>query len=608
MGKKQQAAARRMPLCDYGSACTRRDCVYRHPPRAAPVIKCDQVCKPFLAGVCQFGERCTYQHPSAADAHALRRRYKSTACTWGNDCHSRACLFSHPKDALLRCVEVEDAVDGGAHSAAERSDIALRPVEAQMAAAQIGPGVGGQGEVENDGFSRQNDCGISRQNDGSFSRQNDGSTSREDLRVHPIPAWASDGGDAEARANALAESVLQETLDLDEGDETMCAQHGLALRDGVSYRLEPTPQTSATLGIRAEVSGGGLSARAAEWRAPSALGGGGLEVDLRENRQMDERRSADAAARRAAVATAAAQEADDFCIGGGTQWSMGGWSSDLHPDLHPDLHSDLHSDWPEQERPLQQPTQLLLPLAPGWEVATAPDGGGTYYFHTASRRTTWERPVHPSAAAAAASSAACAAELPSDAAPAAAPSGWAAMASAAAARPTPPKAEHLQGKQQQHQRRAVKIPSELWVGESALRSDAFHIADPFERYKEVNRAYARDAGRMWVPLTFGTSAGGRSSGRSNEEAGAGVVDLHYQSVRTVAGVLDRILPVALDAHAEVWVITGTGHHTNQQSHQRHRSGGVLNGAVEEYLEGKGCTFHKAKDHAGYSGAFLVLRK
>ena len=31
-GRKQQ----QMPLCTYGLACTRRDCVYRHPPKPKP--------------------------------------------------------------------------------------------------------------------------------------------------------------------------------------------------------------------------------------------------------------------------------------------------------------------------------------------------------------------------------------------------------------------------------------------------------------------------------------------------------------------------------------------------------------------------------------------
>ena len=87
---------------------------------------------------------------------------------------------------------------------------------------------------------------------------------------------------------------------------------------------------------------------------------------------------------------------------------------------------------------------------------------------------------------------------------------------------------------------------------------------------------------------------------------AGVLDLHYQSVKTAAAVLDAQLPDTLRAHAEVWLVTGTGHHTDRHSHQRHVAGGVLHAAVADYLSERGYRHYLAKDHSGQGGAFLVV--
>ena len=86
-----------MPMCTYGAGCTRKNCIYRHPPKVA-VVKSDEICKPFLAGLCAFGSRCHNRHPSREEADSLRRRYANTVCQWGENCRSEGCLFRHPWD------------------------------------------------------------------------------------------------------------------------------------------------------------------------------------------------------------------------------------------------------------------------------------------------------------------------------------------------------------------------------------------------------------------------------------------------------------------------------------------------------------------------------
>ena len=82
--------------------------------------------------------------------------------------------------------------------------------------------------------------------------------------------------------------------------------------------------------------------------------------------------------------------------------------------------------------------------------------------------------------------------------------------------------------------------------------------------------------------------------------------MHYQSVRTAPVVLDATLAAALEHSREVWLVTGTGHHTDKASHQRSMAGGVLHATVHEYLLSHGYTFHPGKDAAGHAGAFLVV--
>ena len=88
--------------------------------------------------------------------------------------------------------------------------------------------------------------------------------------------------------------------------------------------------------------------------------------------------------------------------------------------------------------------------------------------------------------------------------------------------------------------------------------------------------------------------------------GVGVVDLHFQSTRTAVTVLESVLPSALRANNEVWVITGTGHHTDKASHQKSAVGGVLHSAVSDFLSAHAFTFYAGKDVNGQSGALLVV--
>lgn len=97
-GRSAGYRSQQMPMCNYGAACTRRDCVYRHPPKGSECMRSDEVCKAFLAGACLYGSKCYCIHPDEDEAERLRQKYAGTPCRWGEECRTQHCLYAHPSD------------------------------------------------------------------------------------------------------------------------------------------------------------------------------------------------------------------------------------------------------------------------------------------------------------------------------------------------------------------------------------------------------------------------------------------------------------------------------------------------------------------------------
>jgi hypothetical protein len=135
-----------------------------------------------------------------------------------------------------------------------------------------------------------------------------------------------------------------------------------------------------------------------------------------------------------------------------------------------------------------------------------------------------------------------------------------------------------------------KIPQDLWTCSTNRDPSLFHIADPIERFNAVNDAHIR-AKQLSSGLPY-------------------VMDLHFQSVKTAQIVLANVLPQKLEEiskisqrEAGVWIITGSGHHVNAQSHQKRN--GVLENAVLKWLQDEGYEHFIGKDRNGFSGAIYV---
>ena len=127
---------------------------------------------------------------------------------------------------------------------------------------------------------------------------------------------------------------------------------------------------------------------------------------------------------------------------------------------------------------------------------------------------------------------------------------------------------------QQHKAGSIRIPQDLWNPHVNRNAAAFHIGDPIERYREVNKPITR----------------------------TDVIDLHYQSTKTFSVVLETVLGDKLRVQ-DVWIVTGSGHHVGKLTHQK--SGGALESAVHRWLDAAGHTYLKGRDRNGHGGAVLV---
>lgn len=145
-----------------------------------------------------------------------------------------------------------------------------------------------------------------------------------------------------------------------------------------------------------------------------------------------------------------------------------------------------------------------------------------------------------------------------------------------------------------------------------------------QRFIAVNNHHKSYLASVTIPKSCEDSTTDSSDKSSCYSSSRGVtlLDVHFQSAKTVVPVLDRFLPSALADNDEVWIITGSGHHVavgHQRREDKTASGGVLYNAVRRYLEEReednnavGWKFFLGKDTSGgknttSGGAFLVCR-
>eukprot|EP00581_Thalassiosira_minuscula_P001537 CAMPEP_0183736164 /NCGR_PEP_ID=MMETSP0737-20130205/48635_1 /TAXON_ID=385413 /ORGANISM="Thalassiosira miniscula, Strain CCMP1093" /LENGTH=555 /DNA_ID=CAMNT_0025970101 /DNA_START=144 /DNA_END=1811 /DNA_ORIENTATION=+ len=162
-------------------------------------------------------------------------------------------------------------------------------------------------------------------------------------------------------------------------------------------------------------------------------------------------------------------------------------------------------------------------------------------------------------------------------------------------------------------RKLVIIPKEVWLPSTA-NSDCFHLyPNPIERFNAVNQHHKSYLASVSIPKCFEDAA--PNPNKAKIAGKVALLDVHFQSGKTITPVLNRFLTPALKKNDEVWVVTGSGNHV-AVGHQRREGGGVLFNAVLRYLEEREAEmtleFRIGKDTSGgknksSGGAFLVRK-
>ena len=636
-----------MPLCDYGASCTRKGCVYRHPKKPdkpAKEVVCEpvrevstEVCKPFLAGICQFGKRCYNRHPGDEEAHELIAKYYKIACKWGDDCRSEGCLFNHPSDNYGDGTWDPNAQYGVEYGGEYNGD--------------YGGEYGDYGNGGQDAFGGWSEMSQALQYDengqplplqprGVENQPNFG----DDQEWTPLPganmAAAHQGGwqpDADADEwtplPGAAQVGWQPDADADEWTplptaalvaDTYQPDANAASWQPPGLQLAPAAEHINLPGFQPPANDewtplptASLLPPQQQQQPPPGLNGG--TVPQQPPPQLN-------GASAPAYPALSASNPPAMPNGASNSWnnlpdlSAGNhtWPPAQQEAYPPQANLDfLHQQQQQQQQAaawgaangiLNGGSPMTKPL-PGFEPQPQLPGADLWGGASSSEplpplpnldflQQQLAPPLQPQAPP-----------------PEYKPSGaWAAIANQAPSKEAPQQQQTntittaaRAGIGGAGPKGVVRMPQDLWLSgvQRIDASQAFNIADPLERFKAVNAPHEkRAASGLSLPRTL--SAGDQPRGPRPQSNTVGVIDLHFQSVRTAAACLDELLPNYLRMHCEVWLVTGTGHHTDKASHQKSTAGGVLHNSVSAYLQEGGYLFYSGKDTMGHSGALLVV--
>jgi hypothetical protein len=151
------------------------------------------------------------------------------------------------------------------------------------------------------------------------------------------------------------------------------------------------------------------------------------------------------------------------------------------------------------------------------------------------------------------------------------------------------------------------MPKECWLPSTDNSNYFVSHPNPIERYQAINKLHESYLASVSIPISLeGSNPNGKVT----------LMDVHFQSTKSIVTVLDHFLPSALEQNSEVWIIAGLGTHI-EAGHQKRgnlKTGGVLFNAVKKYLidnEGSiGIEWRIGKEAVGakYANGSFVVRK
>ena len=156
--------------------------------------------------------------------------------------------------------------------------------------------------------------------------------------------------------------------------------------------------------------------------------------------------------------------------------------------------------------------------------------------------------------------------------------------------------------------KTIIMPKECWLPSTDNSNYFVSHPNPIKRFNAINDQHKPYLASVTIPTSLeGSTPGGKVT----------LMDVHFQSAKSVITVLDRFLPPALEHSEEVWIIAGLGTHI-EAGHQKRgnaKTGGVLFNAVKKYLaeheQEMGVEWRIGKEAAGAmyaNGSFLVRKK
>lgn len=526
--KKGRWSKQQLPKCAYGAACTRKGCAYRHPSADSPYESYHEdprskICKPFLAGLCSYGHKCMNRHPTVEEADAVRATYKEKTCSYGDECQTEGCLYSHPWEAT---------------DALESEDYA--------------------GEL----CSAVGDLQLEGATDGSG--------------VPTYEHWLA--------LNCPSPPTMDET-------------HVYNVWHYAGSGMQRDPWEVYCLMYPETYNNAGLNATSQVWE-PSAnnnIPAAPQSWEPANNVNLQQ-----------------CQDPQTF-----QEWKKKGqpfpswFCSDLDPWYDDEgvrrsleeVYEVLYGENAQEIFAIQQQAQSIANDPTPAELAAM--------ISANDPQLGTSPPVQEQTPAR---------------------GGWASIA----AKPPVPVQKAIivsngiisnagNGSQTvtrgegSEKRRILVIPKEVWLPSTA-NSDCFHLyPNPIERFKAVNNHHKSYLASVTIPKYFDNNSGSSTPKNHRDKSKNGgkvaLLDVHFQSAKTITPVLNRFLVPALKKHDEAWIVTGSGHHVTV-GHQRREGGGVLFNAVKRYLEDHeeemALEFIVGKDTSGgknksSGGAFLVRK-